>query len=94
MASRSIARWLAPTAVGLMAAATSFARCTRCFSLCGLVREKDARNGGWLNVLDQTCECGAPPENLVFASEDEIQRIVAGAVMPLLVVVPDGWRGG
>jgi len=26
-------------------------------------------------------------------SEDEIQRIAAGTVMPLLVVVPDDWRG-
>jgi hypothetical protein len=76
-----------------MAAATRFAHCTHCFSLCGVVREKDARNGGWLNVLDQTCGCGAPPEDLLAASEDEIQRIVAGAVMPLLVVVPDDWRG-
>jgi hypothetical protein len=76
-----------------MAPATSFARCTRCFSLCGVMREKDARGGGWLNVLDHTCECGASPEDLVTASEDEIQSIVAGIVMPLLVVVPDDWRG-
>jgi hypothetical protein len=76
-----------------MAPATSFARCTRCFSLCGVMREKDARGGGWLNVLDQTCECGASSEDLVTASENEIQSIVAGTVMPLLVVVPDGWPG-
>ena len=76
-----------------MAAATSFAHCTRCFSLCCVMREKDARTDGWLNVLDDTCECGAPPKDLVSASEDEIQRIVDGAVMPLLVVVPDGWPG-
>jgi hypothetical protein len=25
-------------------------------------REKNARGGGWLNVLDRTCECGTPPE--------------------------------
>ena len=74
-----------------MTSATIFARCTHCFSLCGVMHEKDARNGGWLNVLDRTCECGAPLEDLVAASEKEIQRIVAGAVMPLLVVVPDGW---
>ena len=76
-----------------MVSATSFARCTRCLSLCGVMCEKDARNGGWLNVLDRTCECGAPPKDLVAASEDEIQSIVAGATMPLLVVVPDGWPG-
>ena len=76
-----------------MAPATSFARCTRCFSLCGVMREEDARTGGWLNVLDHTCECGAPPQDLVAASEDEIQRIMAGTVMPLLVVVPDDWPG-
>ena len=76
-----------------MVAATSFAHCTRCFSLCSVMREKVARSGGWLNVLDRTCKCGAPSEDLVAASEDEIRRIVAGTVMPLLVVVPDGWPG-
>ena len=76
-----------------MAASTSFARCTRCFSLCSIMREKDARDARWLNVLDRTCECGAPSEDLVAASKDEIERIVAGTDMPLLVVVPDGWPG-
>jgi len=57
------------------------------------MHEEDARNDGWLSVLGRTCECGAPPEDLLAASEDDIQHIVAGAVMPLLVVVPDGWRG-
>ena len=76
-----------------MASVASFARCTRCLSLCGIVREKDAQDGGWLDVLDRTCECGAPSENLVAASYDEIQRIEDGTVMPLLVVVPDGWVG-
>ena len=76
-----------------MASTTSFGRCTHCLSLCGIMREKDARDGGWLNVLDRTCECGAPPEDLVAASESEIQCIVAGTVIPLLVVVPDGWSG-
>jgi hypothetical protein len=57
------------------------------------MRATDARGGGWLNVLDHTCECGGSPEDLVTASEDEIQSIVAGDVMTLLVVVPDGWLG-
>ena len=74
-------------AVGLMAAATSFARCMRCFSLRSIIREKDARDGGWLNVLDRACECGAPSEDLEAASKDETKRIVAGTDMPLLVVV-------
>ena len=76
-----------------MAASTSFARCTRCFSLCGIMREQDARDGGWLDVLDRTCECGASSEDLVAVSKDEIEGIVAGTDMPLLVVAPDGWPG-
>jgi len=74
-------------------ASARFVRCTHCLNLCGIMREKDARDGGWLNVLGRTCVCGAPPQDLVVASEEEIQRIVAGTVMPLLVVVPDGWPG-
>jgi hypothetical protein len=76
-----------------MATSTSFARCTHCFSLCSIMREKDAHDGGWLNVLDRTCECGAPSEDLVAASKDELECIMAGTSMPPLVVVPDGWPG-
>jgi len=76
-----------------MATVTSFAHCRCCSSICAVIRKTAALSGGWLSVLDWTCECGAPPTDLVPASEDEIQRIVAGTTMPLLVVVPDDWPG-
>ena len=80
-------------AVGLMALATAFAHCRCCSSICGVMRKAEAQSGGWLSVLDWTCECGAPPTDLVPASEDQIQRVIAGTIVPLLVVVPDSWPG-
>jgi hypothetical protein len=70
---------------------TPFARCTRCGTVCGVMRTSDARAGGWLAVLDRSCPCGASVEDLVPATEDEAMRgTPSGAVLPI-VVVPDGW---
>jgi hypothetical protein len=57
------------------------------------MRTSDARFGGWLEVLDRTCICGASTEDLVPATLREAER-VGGRAELAVVLVPDDWPGG
>jgi hypothetical protein len=57
------------------------------------MRDSDARAGGWLSVLDWTCSCGAPADQLVPATEDETLRTTSKSAMLGIVLVPDDWPG-
>jgi hypothetical protein len=58
------------------------------------MRASDARAGGWLSVLDWTCSCGAPADQLVPATQDEALLAAPTGVTLAIVPVPDGWPGG
>ena len=55
------------------------------------MRTSDARFGGWLEVLDRTCICGASTEDLVPATLSEAAR-AGGHAELAVVLVPDDWR--
>ncbi len=58
------------------------------------MRDSDARAGGWLAVLDPTCSCGAPAEDLVPATQDQTLLATPLGAALAIVLVPDGWPGG
>jgi hypothetical protein len=71
-------------------ATTTFARCTACNASVRVMREREARAGGWLSAVDPTCRCGASHEHLVPTPEGETQQLL-GPGMPAVVMVPDEW---
>ena len=77
-----------------MTAGTPFARCRRCGIVVGVMRASDARAGGWMALLDRTCSCGAPADQLVPATQDEaLLAAPTGAALAIMLVL-DGWPGG
>ena len=71
----------------------AFARCPACQTICGVMNGSEARDGGWLDVLDLTCTCGAAPERLRLVGEEEAVLAMEGGALPPLVLVKNGWRG-
>ena len=67
-----------------------FARCTRCLTVCGVMRATDARAGGSLAAIDPACRCGAPSESLLPISAEEAQQLLGRGVPPV-VLVDDAW---
>ena len=57
------------------------------------MRASDARAGGWMALLDRTCSCGAPADQLVPAAEDETLRTTSKSAMLGIVLVPADWPG-
>ena len=68
-----------------------FARCTRCGTICGVMRQTEARVGAWLGVLDRACLCGATPAELEPIAENEAQLLTPHGAVLAIVLIPDDW---
>ena len=77
----------------IMRSLTPFARCTRCGTICGVMRQTEAKAGAWLGVLDRACLCGALAAELEPIAEDDARPLVPHGAVPDVALIIGSMTG-
>jgi hypothetical protein len=56
--------------------------------------ESEARAGGWLQVIERDCRCGALDAELELITEDDARREVGSGVVLAIRLMPPCWLPG